>query len=231
MKTLLLCCLLWALLETGTCVSCEVCVGIHKECTGPVQVCREQLDSCGIMKSESVVGEIKSPTFVKACVSSRQCNLEPLYMTFGNGISVSTNIACCLGNACKNVSIKVPPANTTLNGQSCPACYSVFSHHCNEEIIDCTGAQTRCLHVSGTVKTGQSTIMTTMKGCATESACTNMQQLKGTFGGFDAELITAECSPASSHVATGLASPYVAPESAGLVLPALLTVLLVNVLS
>ncbi|XP_075763815.1 phospholipase A2 inhibitor gamma subunit B-like [Pelodiscus sinensis] len=225
MKTLLLCCLLWALLETGTCVSCEVCVGVHKSCTGPVQVCSKELDSCGIIKAESVVGNIKTPMFTKACVSSSQCNLEPLYLSFGNGISISTNVACCVGEACKTATVSVPPANTTLNGRRCPACYSAFSHDCNEEIIDCTGTQTHCLHLSGTAKSGQTTVKTTMKGCASESACINMQQLKGTFGGIDAHFTTAECSPVSSRVDT------VAPEGAGLIFSALLTVLLVNIVS
>ncbi|XP_075763813.1 phospholipase A2 inhibitor gamma subunit B-like isoform X3 [Pelodiscus sinensis] len=225
MKTLLLCCLLWALLETGTSISCEVCVGVHKECTGPEQVCSKELDSCGIIKAESVVGNIKTPMFTKACVSSSQCNLAPLYITFGNGISISSNVACCVGEACKTATVSVPPANTTLNGRRCPACYSAFSHDCNEEIIDCTGTQTHCLHLSGTAKSGQTTVKTTMKGCASESACINMQQLKGTFGGIDAHFTTAECSPVSSRVDT------VAPEGAGLIFSALLTVLLVNIVS
>ncbi|XP_026518603.2 phospholipase A2 inhibitor subunit gamma B-like [Terrapene carolina triunguis] len=120
--------------------------------------------------------------------------------------------------------VAVPPANTTLNGLHCPACYSVFTHHCSEEIIDCTGAQTQCIHISGTVKTGETTVHTTMKRCATESACTNIQQFKGAFGGFRADLTTAECRPASRAAS-------MAPEPSGLILPALVTVLLANVLS
>ncbi|XP_030399256.1 phospholipase A2 inhibitor subunit gamma B-like [Gopherus evgoodei] len=223
MKTPLLFCLLSALLETGTCVSCEVCYSPHDSCMGNVQVCNEQMDSCGIIKSETTIGEIKSPSFIKACVSSRQCRLSPLFMTFGNGISVTMNIACCVGQACKTASITVPPANTTLNGRSCPACISVFSHHCNEEIIGCTGAQTQCIRMSSTVKSGEATVHTTMKGCATESACSNIQ-FKWSFPGVNTDLATAECRPAS-YVAS------MAPEPARLILPALVTVLLANVLS
>uniref|UniRef100_K7FL54 UPAR/Ly6 domain-containing protein n=1 Tax=Pelodiscus sinensis TaxID=13735 RepID=K7FL54_PELSI len=197
MKTLLLCCLLWALLETGTCVSCEVCQNKGDSCTGPVQVCSKELDSCGIMKTESILGE-KSLSFEKACVSSSLCNLGPLYMKFGNGISISRNVACCVGEACKTATVSVPPANTTLNGRRCPACFSMFSHHCNEEIIDCTGSQTHCLHVSGTVKRGETAMKIKVKGCTTESSCTN----KEIFKEFDANTTTAECSPASSRVAT-----------------------------
>ncbi|XP_075763817.1 phospholipase A2 inhibitor gamma subunit B-like [Pelodiscus sinensis] len=225
MKTLLLCCLLWALLEKGTCVLCEVCHSEGDSCMGPVKFCSKELDSCGIMKTESVVGEIKTPSFAKTCVSSSQCNLAPRYVNFGNGISVSGNIACCVGKACETATVSVPPANTTLNGQRCPACFPVFSHHCKEEIIDCTGSQTHCLHVSGTVKRGETSIKTTMKGCASESICTNIQQLKGAIVEFDVDFTTAKCRPASSRVAT------VAPEAGRLVLPALLAVLLVNGLS
>ncbi|TFJ97443.1 complement C1r-B subcomponent-like [Platysternon megacephalum] len=224
MKTPLLFCLLSALLETGTCVSCEVCFSTHDSCTGRVEVCSERMNFCGIITSETVVGEIKTPTFVKGCVSSSQCGLSPLFMTFGNGISVSTNIACCMGQACKTASVTVPPANTTLNGQHCPACYSVFSHHCSEEIIDCTGAQTQCIHISGTVKSGGTTVHTTMKGCATESACTNIEGFNRGFAGISVDLTTAECRPAFRVASMG-------PEPAGLVLPALVTVLLANVLS
>ncbi|XP_075763818.1 phospholipase A2 inhibitor NAI-like [Pelodiscus sinensis] len=225
MKTLLLCCLLWALLETGTCVSCEVCHSDGNSCTGPVKVCSRHQDSCGIIKGEYMEGWIKIPIFVKTCVSSSQCNLAPLYMTFGNRISISGNVACCVGEACETATVSVPPANTTPNGWCCPACSAEFSHPCNEEIINCTGSQTHCLHISGTVKSGQTTVKATMKGCASESTCTNIRQLKGTFEEFGVDLTTAECSPTSSHVAT------VAPEPAGLILSALLTVLLVNGLS
>ncbi|XP_039368424.1 phospholipase A2 inhibitor subunit gamma B-like [Mauremys reevesii] len=224
MKTPLLFCLLSALLETGTCVSCEVCYSTHDSCTGDFQECNERMHSCGIMKTETIIGEIKSPAFFKACVSSSQCHLSPLSMTFGNGISVTTTIACCAGRACKTASVTVPPANTTLNGRSCPGCYSVFSHHCSEELVGCTGAQTQCIHISGTTKSGEATVHTTMKGCATESACTNIQQSKGSFTGVSVDLATAECRPAS-HVAS------MAPEPARLILPVLVTVLLANVLS
>ncbi|XP_037739220.1 phospholipase A2 inhibitor gamma subunit B [Chelonia mydas] len=224
MKTPLLFCLLSALLETGTCVSCEVCFSTRGSCTGRVQVCSEDTNSCGIIKTETVVGKMKSPTFIKTCVSSSQCGVDPVLMTLGNGISTSTSTACCTGQACDTASFPASPANTTLNGHHCPACYSVFSHHCSEEIIDCPGAQTHCIHVSGTMKSGGTTIHTTMKGCATESACTNIQRFKGAFGGFSMDLTRAECRPAS-HVAS------MAPEPARLVLPALVTVLLVKVLS
>ncbi|KAH1179947.1 hypothetical protein KIL84_005997, partial [Mauremys mutica] len=50
-------------------------------------------------------GEIKSPAVFKSCVSSSQCRLSPLSMTFGNGISVTTIIACCVGRACKTASV------------------------------------------------------------------------------------------------------------------------------
>ncbi|XP_067397676.1 phospholipase A2 inhibitor gamma subunit B-like [Emydura macquarii macquarii] len=224
MKTPLLLCVLSALLETGTCVSCEVCVGVHDSCTGSVRVCSSGENSCGIIKTETVVGELKSPSFIKACLSSSICNLGPVFMTFGNGISVRTNVACCVGRSCQTASITVPPANTTLNSHQCPACYSVFSHHCTEEIIDCTGAQTQCIHISGTVKSGGTTVKTTMKGCATESACTNLQQFKGAIGGISAHLTTAECRPAFHAAST-------APGPARLVLPGLVIVLLAHVLS
>ncbi|XP_005313558.1 phospholipase A2 inhibitor gamma subunit B-like [Chrysemys picta bellii] len=224
MKTPLLFCLFSALLDTGTCVSCEVCFSTNDSCTGGVQVCSERMDSCGIIKTETVAGKIKSPTFIKACMSSKQCGLSPLYMTFGNGISMSTNIACCVGQACKTASVTVPPADTTLNGLRCPACYSVFTHHCSEEIIDCTGAQTQCIHISGTVKSGGTTVHTTMKGCATESDCTNIQKFEGTFAEFNMDYSKAECRPA-------FRATSMAPEPARLVLPGLVTVLLANVLS
>lgn len=226
MKTLLLCCLLWALLETGTSISCEVCHNEGDSCTGPVQVCSKELDSCGIIKVESMRREIKTTIFVKACMFSSLCNLAPLYVTIGNKISFSGKVACCVGEACKTATVNVLPDTTTLNGQRCPACESELSHHCSkEEIMNCTGTQTHCLHVSNTEKIGERTINSTMKGCASKSTCTNMQQFKGIFKGFGVDLTTAECSRASSRMAT------VALEPARLVLPALLTILLVNGLS
>ncbi|CAM5135037.1 unnamed protein product [Natator depressus] len=192
MKTPLLFCLLSALLETGTCVSCEVCISACHSCTGSVQVCSEDTNSCGIIKTETIVvirRDKESDLYQDLCV------LQPVrrrscFNDFGErDIHEHEHRLLYGAGLC-------PRLTPTLNGLRCPACYSMFSHHCSEEIIDCPGAQTHCIHVSGTMKSGGTTIHTTMKGCATKSACTYSQPYKP-FQGFSMNFTTAECRPAS----------------------------------
>lgn len=44
----------------------------------------------------------------------------------------------------------VPQKSSVLNGVQCPACYAENNGHCEAVLLNCTGAETRCVHVEGT---------------------------------------------------------------------------------
>ncbi|XP_044846595.1 phospholipase A2 inhibitor NAI-like [Mauremys mutica] len=154
MEASLAACILAALLATGSCLQCEVCTELGTSCSGTVQTCSAGLDSCGITLIEQTLAGLKQQVIAKACISSDRCNLGPLTMNFGNGVTMKQGIACCVGDACRTTTVTVPPADPKPNGRRCPACVAVLSAQCNEGIIDCTGAETRCIEVAGTITIG-----------------------------------------------------------------------------
>ncbi|XP_029769920.1 phospholipase A2 inhibitor subunit gamma B-like [Terrapene carolina triunguis] len=155
MEASLAVCILAALLATGSCLQCEVCFGPGTSCSGDLQTCAIGFDSCGIIVTETTIAGMKQQGIVKGCMTSGSCKVGPLTMNFGNGVTMKQGIACCVGDACRTTTVTVPPADTKPNGRSCPACIAVLYAQCNEEIIYCTGAETRCIEVAGTVTMGQ----------------------------------------------------------------------------
>uniref|UniRef100_A0A8C0G175 Phospholipase A2 inhibitor and Ly6/PLAUR domain-containing protein-like n=1 Tax=Chelonoidis abingdonii TaxID=106734 RepID=A0A8C0G175_CHEAB len=97
---------------------------------------------------------MKQQIIIKGCATSSNCTAGPLTMNFGNRVTIRSGTTCCMGDACRTTTVTVPPANTRPNGRRCPACISVLYAQCNEETIQCTGADTRCIEVAGTVTFG-----------------------------------------------------------------------------
>ncbi|XP_039368426.1 phospholipase A2 inhibitor subunit gamma B-like [Mauremys reevesii] len=219
MEASLAACILAALLASGSCLQCEVCTELGTSCSGTVQTCSAGLDSCGITLIEQTLVGMKQQVIVKACISSDRCNLGPLTMNFGNGVTMKQGIACCVGDACRTTTVTVPPADPKPNGRRCPACVAVLSAQCNEGIIDCTGAETRCIEIAGTTTIGGTTTSMTMKGCASEDLCANTTEASESFAGISTDL-TFKCK------ASGTARGPV-----GLLIPALAGLLLMQLLS
>ncbi|CAM4625208.1 unnamed protein product, partial [Lepidochelys kempii] len=197
MEASLAVCLLAALLATGACLQCEVCTGVGNNCTGSMQTCTPGQDFCGIFLTEVIVAGMKTQTILKGCVASSQCKAGPVSMNFGNEVTSSTSIACCVGDACKTVNVTLPPADTKPNGRSCPGCYALSTEQCHEETVKCTGAETRCLDAVGTVTIGGNPVQMAMKGCASESICGQLKVGSSTFAGISASQTRAKCTAAS----------------------------------
>ena len=50
--------------------------------------------------------------------------------------------------------LPVPPEDDVPNGYQCPACYSVDSFQCGDEIVNCTGSETQCVDLAGLMNSG-----------------------------------------------------------------------------
>ncbi|XP_023969429.3 phospholipase A2 inhibitor gamma subunit B-like [Chrysemys picta bellii] len=224
MEASLVICILAALLATGTCLQCEVCNGPGNNCTGSMQTCPAGQDSCAIFLTEVILEGVKSQSFLKSCVPSSDCKVGTVSMNFGYGMATRTSVVCCVGDACRTTTVTVPPADTKPNGRICRGCYVLNAGQCNEQTIACTGPETQCVDAAGTVTISGSQMQTVMKGCASESVCTDIKVGSGTFAGITADLTTAKCTAASGAVG-------VAPGLVEILLPAVAGLLLLKLLS
>ncbi|XP_024078568.2 phospholipase A2 inhibitor and Ly6/PLAUR domain-containing protein-like, partial [Terrapene carolina triunguis] len=166
----------------------------------------------------------KTQSIIMGCATSSQCKDTPFPMNFGMGKTRRSSFTCCQGDACTPSPISVPPAKTEPNGRRCRGCYSLSSEHCREETINCTGVETHCVEIAGTLTSGGTARKTVMKGCATESVCTQIEAGSVTFAGFSGDLTTAKCTAATSAASTALGP-------AGLLPPTLTGLLLLTLLS
>ncbi|KAG6924484.1 phospholipase A2 inhibitor and LY6/PLAUR domain containing, partial [Chelydra serpentina] len=166
----------------------------------------------------------KTQTILKGCATSKQCQAGPISTNFGKGLRTRTNIACCQRDNCTPEPVKVPPANTQPNGRSCRGCYSSSSDQCREETIQCTGAETRCVEVTGNQQSGGAGTKSVMKGCGTDYVCEQINAGTGTFAGIHGDGTRAICTPAPITAGS-------APGPAGLLFPALAGLLLLMLLS
>ncbi|XP_034612891.1 phospholipase A2 inhibitor subunit gamma B-like [Trachemys scripta elegans] len=211
MRASLAACILAALLALGACLQCEVCDGPGTTCSGDLQTCPAGLDSCGILLSENTEAGMKQQIVTKGCATSSICKAGPLTMNFGNGLVIRSGITCCMGDACRTTTVTVPPAATKPNGRRCPACVAMLYAQCNEETIQCTGSDTRCIEVAGTATFGGSSTSITMKGCASEATCAHFKVISGTIAGVSADLSVVKCkAPGSALGPVGLLVPSLA---------------------
>ncbi|XP_059579489.1 phospholipase A2 inhibitor gamma subunit B-like [Alligator mississippiensis] len=213
---------LLAFLGQGSSLQCEFCDAIGDNCSGSMQTCNPGEDTCGIIKNEAIVGELKSRTYTKSCLSSDACRNPFLSMDFGKGIRQRTSIACCTGEACRTTSVQLPPVNTAPNGLQCPACFSIGSYDCCNEIVYCAGSDTYCFDFKGSLLMGEGTLNTAVKGCISVSECTRPVVLMKAGQNFSMDINRFECKPASPAASkssgwTLLATPSF-PIMAGLIL-------------
>ncbi|KAG6928232.1 phospholipase A2 inhibitor and LY6/PLAUR domain containing [Chelydra serpentina] len=163
-----------------------------------METCSFGEDSCGILLLETQIVGIDTEVVGKGCMASSECRASPAVARFGEGMAIRKSTTCCVGDACSTASVTMPTANITPNGRHCPACYSVFNSLCSEETLDCTGSETQCITVTGSIAMGSFPLQATLKGCATESACTLLKGDSRTFGDI-IEITTATCRPASGR--------------------------------
>ncbi|XP_030069046.1 phospholipase A2 inhibitor and Ly6/PLAUR domain-containing protein [Microcaecilia unicolor] len=157
-------CILSALVATGNSLICERCTNLHgASCTGVSETCGASKSLCIATLKETFMESHKRQIFEKAC--GRKENCWNSSMTAGN-FRVTVNTLCCTSDLCNNGKPKLLSVNTTLNGQTCPSCFSSMNaNSCDEEeTMSCRGEETECIQFD-VVKRG---FVTELRGCATE---------------------------------------------------------------
>ncbi|NXC30693.1 PLIGB inhibitor, partial [Campylorhamphus procurvoides] len=178
-----------------TCLQCEVCHSIGRSCSGPKKTCTGGEDTCGIIVHEVLIGGMSIPSSIKSCLSSSLCHHGPVTMNYGR-VKAKSHMACCTGDDCQAISVSLPPDDNMPNGYQCPACYSVDSFQCNNEIINCTGSETQCVDLAGLMNSGGLSVKAAMKGCTTVSECNIVGDGKNSLGMMDIKLKRFQCTPA-----------------------------------
>ncbi|KAM9367670.1 phospholipase A2 inhibitor gamma subunit B-like [Phaethornis superciliosus] len=199
---------LLAFLDPGTSLQCEVCHSIGRSCSGPMKTCSGGEDTCGIMVHEVMMGGMVIPSYIKFCLPSSICQLGPITMNYGK-VKARSQVACCRGHDCGTISVSLPPEDNVPNGYQCPACYSVDSFQCGNEIVNCTGSETQCVDLAGLMNSGGMTLKAAMKGCTTIPECTLVGDGKNNLGMMDIKLKQFQCTPAftMATVSSGFTPP------------------------
>ncbi|XP_011384148.1 protein RoBo-1-like [Pteropus vampyrus] len=177
-KGLLAACVLAALafssVESYKCTRCAL-----NTCHFSTQMGCETSQSCFSYRQELFwTGQPLVFVEEKGC-AERQCVPLNFSATLGTNMMFAYGHQCCSSELCNTGDFQVPQKSSVLNGVQCPACYAENNGHCEAVLLNCTGAETRCVHVEGT-DGGRVDIFA--KGCATETACNlkNLNVLNGT---------------------------------------------------
>ncbi|NXP47962.1 PLIA inhibitor, partial [Heliornis fulica] len=178
-------------------LQCEFCRNIGRSCSGPMKTCTGGEDTCGIFLHEVMIGGVAIPSVIKSCLPSSICHLGPITMNYGK-VKARSHLACCRGDDCQTISITLPPENNVPNGYQCPACYSMDSYHCGDEVVNCTGSESQCVDLAGLMNSGGLSVKAAMKGCTTISECSLVGDGKNNLGMIDIKLRQFQCKPASA---------------------------------
>ncbi|KAI4571408.1 hypothetical protein MJG53_013514 [Ovis ammon polii x Ovis aries] len=166
------CVALSGLVQPGYPLSCEVCVGDGPSCTGKLQTCAPDEDSCIIVVTETNRKASLAVTSYKGCAKSSECESGLFGITMNPENYMGSRRRCCQKDGCNQDPLPAFVRNHTENGLRCPSCIAAFTETCtaSEEAL-CVGEETRCVALSGLVQPEASLAVTSYKGCAKSSEC------------------------------------------------------------
>ncbi|XP_076994127.1 protein RoBo-1-like [Tamandua tetradactyla] len=167
LKSLLIICVLasfaFSTVENYKCASCFATL-----CTADRQRTCETSQGCFNRKQE-----LKLPGQHSVIIPEKGCSLsECVSLAFSASLGTNRTFKyesrCCQGEQCNKEDFQVSPKSSVPNGIRCPACYVEDDISCDPVLLNCTGAETKCVEVFGTAYPG---VTIYAKGCATENAC------------------------------------------------------------
>ncbi|KAF7242525.1 phospholipase A2 inhibitor and Ly6/PLAUR domain-containing protein [Varanus komodoensis] len=149
------------------------------------------------------------PKFVsyKSCLPSKNCHAGYSSVTVKKGSYGQSKAICCKKDKCNDVTVRLPPKNSSPNGLKCPSCFAKGSDHCHSKTtVRCTGKETHCIRFANTVIVGGVRNSCALQGCATKVACAvRTGTLVLADGQYISNITQIDCSRASpSRPQTGL---------------------------
>ncbi|XP_067576134.1 phospholipase A2 inhibitor and Ly6/PLAUR domain-containing protein [Pseudorca crassidens] len=161
--------LLCTLLGLGYPLSCEVCTGSGPTCSGNVQTCDPDQDSCVVIVAHTNRKSHQSVNTYKGCMKSSACSSGFVSITMDPENYMVSNTRCCQSDVCNHDPLPAPENNRTENGLQCPTCITHFKETCSStKKVLCVGQESHCITCAGKVQTG---VIFATRGCATENAC------------------------------------------------------------
>ena len=148
--------LLCTLLGLGYALNCEVYVGDGPSCTGKLQTCAPDEDSCLAVVTETNRKASLAVTSYKGCAKSNQCESGFFGITVNPENYMGSKRCCCQKDGCNQDPLPAFMRNHTENGLRCPSCIAAFTETCTAtaEAL-CVGEETHCVAVSGLVRPGK----------------------------------------------------------------------------
>ncbi|XP_039174682.1 phospholipase A2 inhibitor and Ly6/PLAUR domain-containing protein-like, partial [Crotalus tigris] len=151
-------------------LECVVCSDIGTNCTGNLETCHHEQDTCVVILIHNTLGGKAMQTVTKGCESSVVCHDSKTHLNMGNGKILQGSLVCCDANACKTAIPTLPPAETKTNGVRCPACFSETGS-CEKELTNCTGEEYYCFHLFTRSYANGELWDSIMEGCTTKETC------------------------------------------------------------
>ncbi|XP_070620777.1 phospholipase A2 inhibitor gamma subunit A-like [Erythrolamprus reginae] len=194
MKSLQVICLLFIFVARGSCVSCDVCHNVGKDCDGYLTECDSPEDQCGKVLLEISSAPLAVRTVHKNCFSSSLCKLGQFDVNIGHESYLRARIHCCEEERCEGHPLAgLPLAHP--NGYYCPGVFGLFSVDSSEHEAICKGTETKCINIVGYRKERFPTdIAYNIKGCV--SSCPELSLSNRTHEERRNDVTKVECTEA-----------------------------------
>ncbi|XP_053255338.1 phospholipase A2 inhibitor gamma subunit B-like [Podarcis raffonei] len=204
MKTLLISCLLLALLPPVASLICESCFSQGKYCRNATT---EECDDSSDQSCLSVIGVGKlsllgSRVVVKSCIDTELCEEDHSSVSISSALYLHSKSTCCNTDMCNSGPIEMPDTETREpNGLKCPSCINIFSDECeSNKTVSCRNDEDQCFYLAGSMDFGGTRILGAIRGCATAGVCIGLQETD--LGSLGFEIIQTECTDAIDEDAT-----------------------------
>nr|QDH44599.1 sodefrin precursor-like factor A [Nyctibatrachus petraeus] len=173
-----------------SCICCKETGEGKQNCSGVIQQCANDNDTCATQIEYNNVDPDKKTTVKKSCLPAKDKNIcqQPMFLN-ADRFNMSLFTDCCDTDGCNTNNITMPPKNTTLNGRQCDTCFVEGKLQCDDfKTVNCTGNQLQCFEYSGNAtRPEHNSEMFGFKGCVTYGTCfVDLNNLPGTEVGSNA---------------------------------------------
>ncbi|CAI7934772.1 A2 inhibitor and Ly6 PLAUR domain-containing protein-like [Podarcis lilfordi] len=193
MKTLLISCLLLALLPPGeqnhsrwavrhvsrkervASLTCESCFDQGKDCrNATTEECDDSSDqSCLSSLAVGKLSLLGSRVVFKSCIDTELCDADYVSVSITSSLYTHSKLSCCKTDMCNSGPPEMPESETReLNGLKCSSCFSIYSDECEgNKTVSCRNEEDQCFYIGARLNFGGSSILGALRGCGTASFC------------------------------------------------------------
>ncbi|XP_077312647.1 phospholipase A2 inhibitor NAI-like [Lithobates pipiens] len=162
---------LYALVPSGTPLSCESCTSKNStQCNGSLQNCSSHY-VCASAYRYNITGETAELSVIRTCAPQDACNVSGSVSAIGQNITIG--ISCCNESGCTPLIPQQGSETAKPNGVQCESCVSYDSDSCKTtNTLKCSGDETKCVNYPTITSSGSQNMTVLTRGCGTEGLCT-----------------------------------------------------------